>query len=177
MHPDDQEKTAFITDMRVYCYNMMSLGLKDAGATYQGMMNKVFAEQIGRILEVYIDDMIFKTPQHKDPMADLEETFDILRRYDLRLNPNKCTFSVETGKFLGFMLTNRGIEVNLDKYSAILNMQSPRTIKEVQQLTGRIAALTRFLLASAKRCLPFFKTLRRKKNFEWNVDCEQAFKS
>ena len=71
MHPGDQEKTAFIIDMGVYCYNMMSFGLKNAGATYQRMMSKVFAEQIGRILEVYIDNMIVKTPEHKDLVAYL----------------------------------------------------------------------------------------------------------
>jgi hypothetical protein len=131
------------------------------------MMSKVFAEQIGRILKVYIDDMVVKTPEHKDPVPNLEETFNQLRRYDLRLNPNKCTFVVEVGKFLGFMLTNCGIEVNPDKCSAVLNMQSPNTIKEVQQLTGRIAALTCFLPTSARRCLPFFKILRNRMSFEW----------
>jgi hypothetical protein len=83
------------------------------------------------ILEVYIDDMIMKTPKDKDPVANLQETFQQLRRYDLRLNPKKCTFGVEAGKFLGFMLTSRGIVVNLDKCSVVLKMQSPRTIKEV----------------------------------------------
>ena len=80
MHPSDQEKTVFINDIRVYCYNMMSFDLKNAGATYQQMMSKVFAEIIGRILEVYIDDMIVKTPEHKDPVVDLEETFGQIRR-------------------------------------------------------------------------------------------------
>ena len=155
MYPEDQEKTAFITDMGVYYYTMMPFGLKNAGATYQRMMSQVFKEQIGRILEVYIDDMIVKTPKDKEPVADLRETFQQLRRYDLRLNPNKCTFGVEAGKFLGFMLTSRGIEVNPDKCGAVLNMQSPRTIKEVQQLIGRIAALTRFLPDSARKWLPF----------------------
>ena len=122
MYPEDQEKTAFVTDMGVYCYTMMPFGLKNAGATYQRMMSQVFKEQIGRILEVYIDDMIVKTPEDKDPVADLRETFQQLRRYDLRLNPNKCTFGVEAGKFLGFMLTSRGIEVNPDKCSVVLNM-------------------------------------------------------
>jgi hypothetical protein len=132
MHPKDQEKTAFITDMGVYCYTMMPFGLKNAGATYQRMMSQVFKEQIGRILEVYIDDMIVKTPKDKDQVADLHETFQQLWRYDLRLNHNKCTFGVEARKFLGFMLTSWGIEVNPDKCSVVLNMQSPRTIKEVQ---------------------------------------------
>jgi hypothetical protein len=161
MHPDGQEKTTFITDMGVYCYNMMSFGLKNANATYQHMMSKVFEKQIGRILKVYIDDTIVKTPEDKDPIADLQETFIKLRRYDLRLNPNKCTFGVEARKFLGFMLTNRRIEINPDKCSAVLNMQSPR----IRQLTGRIAALTRFLPASARRCLPFLKTLCNKLTF------------
>ena len=88
MYPEDQEKTAFITDMGVYCYTMMPFGLKNAGVTYQRMMSQVFKEQIGRILEVYIDDMIVKTPEDKDPVADLHETFQQLRRYDLMLNPN-----------------------------------------------------------------------------------------
>ena len=118
MHSEDQEKTAFITHMGVYYYTMMSFGLKNARATYQRMMSQVFKEQIGRILEVYIDDMIVKTPEDKDPVANLRETFQQLRRYDLRLNPNKCTFGVEAGKFLGFMLTSQGIKVNTDKCSA-----------------------------------------------------------
>jgi hypothetical protein len=108
-------------------------------------------------------------------MADLQETFQQLRRYDLRLNPNKCTFGVEAGKFLEFMLTIRWIEVNPNKCSAVLNMQSPRTIKEVQQLTGRIAALMRFLPASARKCLPFFRTLRHEEEFHWNTECQEAF--
>ena len=170
MHPDDQEKTAFITDMGVYCYFMIPFGLKNVGATYQQMMNKVFAEQTARILDVYIHDMIVKTLEHEDPVIDLEETFGQLRRYDLRLNPNKCTFGVDAGKVLGFMLTYPRIEVNPDKCSVVLNMQSPRTIKEVQQLTGRIAALTCFLPASARRCLPFFKMLRNKKSYDWNSE-------
>jgi hypothetical protein len=119
--------------------------------------------------------MIVKIPEDKDPVVDLHKTFQQLRRYDLRLNPNKCTFGVEAGKFLGFMLTSRGIEVNPDKCSDVLNMQSPRTIKEVQQLIGRIAALTRFLPDSAIKCLPFFRTLRRKEEFQWNRECEEAF--
>jgi hypothetical protein len=104
---------------------MMPFGLKNAGATYQRMLSKVFAEQIGRILEVYIDDMVVKTPEHKDPVTDLEENFGQLRKYDLRLNPDKCTFIVEAGKYFGFMLTNREIEANPDKCSDVSNMQSP----------------------------------------------------
>jgi hypothetical protein len=84
MHPDNQEKATFITDMGVYCYNMMPLGFKNAGATYQRMMSKLFEKQIGRILEVYINDMIVKTQEDKDPVVDLQQTFVQLRRYDLK---------------------------------------------------------------------------------------------
>jgi hypothetical protein len=132
MHPTDLEKTAFIIDKGFYCYTMILFRLKNVGVTYQRMMSRVFEKQIGRILKVYIDDMIVKTPEDKDPITYLQETLQHLRRYDLRLNPNKFTFGVEAGKFLGFMLISRGIEVKLDKCIALLNLQSPWTIKEVQ---------------------------------------------
>jgi hypothetical protein len=167
MAPEDQDKTAFITDLGVFCYNVMPFGLKNAGAIYQRMMDKVFAEMRGREVEVYIDDMIVKTKDDQDPSKDLEFVFQRLRQFNLRLNPLKCTFGVEAGKFLGFMLTNRGIEANPDKCRAILDMSSPKTVKDVQQLTGRVAALSRFLPISAKRCLPMFKALKKQDSFEW----------
>ena len=93
----------------------------------------------------------------------------------MRLNPAKCTFAVEAGKFLGFMLTQRGIEANPDKCQAILNMKSPTCVKEVQQLNGRLAALSRFLAGAVIRSLPFYATLRKGKQFECTTECEQAF--
>jgi hypothetical protein len=122
MHPEDEEKMTFITDMGVYCYTMMPLGLKNDGATYQRMISWMFEKQIRRILEVYIDEMIVKTTEDKDPIANLQETIQQLHRYDLRLNPNKCTFGIEARKFLGFMFTNCRIEINLDKCSVVFNM-------------------------------------------------------
>ena len=84
----------------------------------------------------------------------------------MRLNPQKCVFTVETRKFLGFMLTNRGIEANLNKCKAILEMKSPSSVKEVQRLTGRIASLSRFLAVSARKASPFFSLLKKENNFE-----------
>ena len=176
MHPEDQEKTAFITDKVNYCYTVMPFGLKNAGATYQRMMYKVFDDQIGKNVEVYIDDMIVKSKLQEDHIKDLQQTFDKLRRYRIKLNPAKCAFGVPAGKFLGFMLTNRGIEANPDKCKAILSMKAPRTKKEVQQLTGRLAALTRFLPKSAEKALPFFKLLKKETQGGWNRECEAAFK-
>ena len=115
--------------MTNYCYKVMPFGLKNAGATHQRLMNKVFKEQIGRNMEVYVDDMIVKSCVVDEHLKDLEEVFVKIRKYNLRLNPEKCVFGVRGGKLLGFMLTNRGIEANLDKCEAILNMRSPTNLK------------------------------------------------
>ncbi|XP_052192778.1 uncharacterized protein LOC127801573 [Diospyros lotus] len=175
LHPEDQEKTAFITDKATYCYRVMPFGLKNAGATYQRLVNKLFKAQLGRNMEAYVDDMLVKSllaEQHPD---DLEECLRTLRQYQMKLNPAKCAFGVTAGKFLGFMVHYRGIEANPSKIKAILEMPPPRSIKEVQRLTGRIAALGRFLSRSAERQLPFFKALTRVQNFAWTEECQEAF--
>jgi hypothetical protein len=157
----DEEKTSFITDRGLYCYNMMPFGLKNAGATYQRLVNRMFCDQIGRNVEVYVDDMLVKSRKATNHLVDLEETFNTLRRYRMKLNPAKCAFGVSSGKFLGFMVSSRGIEANPEKIRAVLEMQAPRTTKQLQQLTGRIAALNRFISRSTDKCLPFFTILRK----------------
>ena len=106
-------------------------------------------------------------------MDDLRETFDTLCFYNMKLNPSKCAFRVLAGKFLGFMVSQRGIEVNPDKFHAIMEMTPPRNAKEVQSLNSKVAALNRFMLRATDKCLPFFRTL--KKSFEWTAECQQAF--
>ena len=138
----------------------MPFGLKNAGATYQRLVNKIFQDQIGRNMEVYVDDMLVKSKEEVDHIKDLREAFETLRRHRMKLNPAKCAFGVASGKFLGFMVTQRGIEANPEKIKAILDMKHTSSKKEVQRLTGRIAALSRFISKSAERCLPFFKVLR-----------------
>ncbi|XP_052118863.1 uncharacterized protein LOC110272923 [Arachis duranensis] len=177
MHPSDQEKTAFITEYGNYCYNVMPFGLKNAGATYQRLMNRVFEQQIGRNIEVYVDDMVAKTKTGKSHIADLTEIFGQIRAYNMRLNPEKCAFGVRGGKFLGFILTSRGMEANPEKCKAVLDMNSPTTIKEVQRLTGRLAALSRFLPCLAAKSANFFRCLRKNKTFQWDEECELAFQS
>ncbi|VFQ91338.1 unnamed protein product [Cuscuta campestris] len=103
--------------------------------------------------------------------------FEIMARYNLRLNPKKCVFAVKTGKFLGFMVTKRGIEPNPEKIKAITEMRSPSSLKDVQRLTGRLAALSRFLSRSAERALPFFKVLKKANTFEWDRECEKPSSS
>ncbi|KAL0404303.1 UNVERIFIED_CONTAM: hypothetical protein Sradi_2071100 [Sesamum radiatum] len=127
-------------------------------------------------MEVYVDDMLVKSKEAHHHVEDLHETLAVLRKYQLKLNPGKCAFGVSGGRFLGFMVTQRGIEANPDKIKAILNMGPPTNINEVQRLTERIAALSRFISKSVEKGLPFFKTLRKVKNFEWTEECQQAFK-
>ena len=109
MHPADQEKTSFITNQGLYCYKMMPFGLKNAGATYQRLVNKLFKEQIGKTMEVYVDDMITKSQHVEQHPSHVRETFEVLRKNQMRLNPDKCAFGVSSGKFLGFMVHERGI--------------------------------------------------------------------
>ena len=165
MDPSDQEKTTFITEEGLYCYKAMSFGLKNAGATYQRLVNKVFADKIGRSMEVYVDNMLVKSPTIEQHIKDLADTFASHRLYNMRLNPEKCTFRVEAGKFLGFMVSQRGIEINPKKIQAIREMTSPKSVKDIQRLTGRVAALNRFISRSADKCLPFFKLLKNSTRF------------
>ena len=111
-------------------------------------------------MEVYVDDMLVKSKEELAHLDDLRETFAAFKQYQMKLNPSKCVFGVASGKFLGFMVSQRGIEANPEKVQAIINMVSPRTVKEVQKLTGRIAALNRFVFRATDKCLPFFKTLK-----------------
>ena len=173
MDSDDQEKTSFVTGQGTYCYRVMPFELKNAGATYQRLVNRMFQKQIGTTMEVYIDDILVKSTTAKLHIAHLYEAFQILREYNMKLNPAKCAFGVSAGKFLGFIVNSRGIEANPDKIKAVLDMPPPSGIKEVQRLTGRIAALSRFVSRASDKCQPFFQVL--KKAFQWDTKCEEAF--
>ena len=124
-------------------------------------------------MEVYIDDMLVKSTAAELHIAHLEEVFRILKEYNMKLNPAKCAFGVLAEKFLGFIVNNRGIEANPDKIKVVLDMPPPSNIKEVHHLTGRIAALSRFVSRASDKCQPFFQVL--KKAFQWDAHCEEAF--
>nr|XP_025648156.1 uncharacterized protein K02A2.6-like [Arachis hypogaea] len=153
----------------------MSFGLKNAGAAYQRLMNKIFSELIGKTVEVYVDDILAKTTRPDDLLSDLGGVFASLRQHGMRLNPLKCAFAMEAGKFLGFMITQRGVEANPEKCQAILQMKSPGCIKDVQRLAGRLTVLSHFLGASAAKALPFFNLMKKGIAFEWTPACEEAF--
>ncbi|XP_052288620.1 uncharacterized protein LOC127899311 [Citrus sinensis] len=153
MHEQDEENTAFITNQGLFYYRVMPFGLKNAGATYQRLVNKVFKPLIGRTMEVYVDDMITKSKIPEEHVRHLDETFELLRKYKMKLNPEKCAFGVESGKFLGFMVSHRGIEANPEKIQAVAQMKSPRNLKEMQSLTGKLAALSRFISKPLRQTL------------------------
>ncbi|KAK0570589.1 hypothetical protein LWI29_003554 [Acer saccharum] len=137
----------------------------------------MFARQIGRNMEVYVDDMLTKSITADRHTDDPRETFDVLVKYGMKLNPAKCVFGVPSGRFLGYQVHQRGIEVNPEKIQALAKMVSPRTLKDVQRLMGCLALLSRFIAKSTDRCLPFFKALKKGKGIEWNEDCERAFQA
>ncbi|XP_027345819.1 uncharacterized protein LOC113857806 [Abrus precatorius] len=155
MYPPDEEKMTFIMDSANFCYRVMPFSLKNARATYQRLMNRIFERQVEKCMEVYVDDMA--------------------RKHRIRFNLEKYTFGVASGKFLGFMLSERGIQANLDKCQAVIEMISPQNVKEVQRLASHIAALARFLPIMADRSRPFINLLRKSQKFTWTDECEAAF--
>ena len=153
---DDKKKTVFFTSIGNYHYKVMLFGLKNARFTYQRMMIRMFELQLGKNIEVYIDDMVVKSKVVSEHVGDLKDIFEILRKHKLRLNASKCSFGVGPSKFLGYMVTHRGIEVNPNQVKAINSLQPPQNPKEVQKLTGIAVALNRFISRSVDRCQPFF---------------------
>nr|GEY05338.1 reverse transcriptase domain-containing protein [Tanacetum cinerariifolium] len=174
-----EENTAFHTGQGVYYYTKMPFGLKNAGTTYQRQMDKAFESQVGRNIEVYVDDLVVKSHTEDEMVRDIEETFRTLRKVNMKLNPKKCSFGLAKGVFLGYVITPEGIKPCPDKTATVRQLPSPRTVNEVQSLNGKLASLNRFLSKSAEKSLPLFQTLKKcikKSDFRWTAEAEQAFK-
>src|SRR6266699_5614768 len=153
----------------------MSFGIKNAGGTYQWMMQKCLAPQIGRSVQVYIDDVVVTSSQGSTLVEDLQETFDNLDKFCIKLNPTKCSFGVPAGELLGFLVLARVIEANPQKIRAIVTMRKPTKLREIQQLTGRVAALSRFVARLGEKALPFYAIIKQGKKFEWTEEADRAF--
>ncbi|KAL6340756.1 hypothetical protein AAG906_027911 [Vitis piasezkii] len=160
MAPEDMEKTAFITEW---------------GATYQRAATTLFHDMMHRDVEVYVDDMIVKSRGRADHLDALERFFERIQKFRLRLNPKKCTFGVTSGKLLGHMVSERGIEVDPDKIKAILDMPAPKTEKEIRGFLGRLQYISRFIARLTDICEPIFRLLRKNQPTVWNDDCQFAF--
>ena len=173
---EDEGKKSFTTPFGTYCYTRMPEGLKNAGATFSRMTKKVLGSQLQRNIIAYVDEVVVMSRDKEDHIKDLQETFANLKSTGLRLNLEKCLFGVSKGKILGYIISSEGIRANPDKTKAIMSMAEPLNKKEVQKLTGRIAALNRFISRSAERSLPFFKVLRGGDKTEWGPEQSEAFR-
>src|ERR1044072_6513452 len=175
MAPEDMEKTSFITPWGTFCYKVMPFGLKNAGATYQRAMTTLFHDMMHKEIEVYVDDMIAKSDTEEEHIEYLLKLFLRLRKFQLRQKSNKCTFRVRSGKLLGFIVNQRGIEVDPDKVKAIQEMPAPRTEKEICGFLGRINYISRFISHLTATCEPLFKLLKKDQAIIWNDNYQRAF--
>jgi hypothetical protein len=175
MSTEDEEHTTFITVDGLFCYVSMPYGLKNALPTFVRAMQKTFGDLVRDLVQVYVDDIVVKVKSRASLLDNLALVFDRLRSTRTMLNPDKSVFGVTAGKLLSFLVSCRGIEANPEKIKTIEAMRPPARIKEVQKLTGCLAALSRFISRLAERALPFFKLLRKFGPFVWTDDAEEAF--
>ncbi|GJX76172.1 reverse transcriptase domain-containing protein [Tanacetum coccineum] len=179
MAKENEEKTAFTTSQGIFCYLKMPFGLKNTRPTYQRLVDKAFQRQIRRNLEVYVDDLVIKIHTEEEIIHDITEAFKTLRQINMKLNQKKCSFGMQEGMFLGYKVNTDGLKVCSEKADVVLSFPSPRCLKDIQKLNGKLASLNRFLSKSAEKSLPFFKTLKKctkKSDFQWTQEAETAFK-
>ncbi|XP_077221648.1 uncharacterized protein LOC143855417 [Tasmannia lanceolata] len=175
MAPEDMIKTAFITEWGTYCYKVMPFGLKNAGATYQRAATTLLHDMMHKEVEVYVDDMIVKAKTREEHVVLLRKFFQRIQKYQLRLNANKCVFGVTSGKLLGFLVSQRGIEVDPQKMKAIQEMTPPKTEKQIRGFLGKMQYLRRFIAQLTTICEPIFKLLKKNASKKWDEECQQAF--
>jgi hypothetical protein len=174
----DIAKTAFRCPGHVGLYEwiVMTFGLKNVGATYQRAVNYICHEFIGKIVEIYIGDVVVKSKSYKEHLADLRKMLECTRKHGLKMNPNKCAFRVSTGQFLGFLIHQRGVEVGQKSISAIDNIKAPTNKKELQSLIGKIYFITWFISNLSERIQPFTPLLKLKADhkFIWREEQQKA---
>jgi ribonuclease HI len=175
MSPKDAEKTAFRTPIGNFYYTVMPFGLKNAGATYQRTMTAMFHDMMHREIEDYVDDIVVKSKKREDHLTILRRVFERCRLYKLRMNPLKCAFGVAAGKFLGFLVHQRGIDVDPTRASAIASMKPPTTHKELKSFLGKLSYIRRFIPGLAAVTSSFAPLLKKGVPFRWSLECQQAF--
>ncbi|PKI71430.1 hypothetical protein CRG98_008167 [Punica granatum] len=175
MAKEDKVKTTFITMWGTFCYKVMPFGLKNAGATYQRAMVTLFHDMMHKEIEIYVNDMIAKSKEGEDHLVNLKRLFDRLKKYKFQLNPVKCTFGVKSGKLLGFIVSEKGIEVDPDKVKAIMELPPPSTVREVRSFLGRLNYIAHFIANLMDKCQPLFRLLRKNAAVEWDDECQKAF--
>ena len=171
----DSANTTFITPTWMYCYNVMPFDHKNVEATYQHMMSRMFGPLLEKSMEAYIDDIPVKSKPCVNHLAHLHEAFQLMRLHHLRLNPTKCIFGVESKKFLGFVVSKKGIEMAPEQSRVVLQMQSLKTRKQIQALTRKLVALNMFISRYSNRLRLFFKALKGASSGDWGLDYDKAF--
>uniref|UniRef100_A0A2N9H6K5 Integrase catalytic domain-containing protein n=1 Tax=Fagus sylvatica TaxID=28930 RepID=A0A2N9H6K5_FAGSY len=175
MSPKDAEKTAFRTPIGNFYYTVMPFGLKNAGATYQRTMTAMFHDMMHREIEDYVDDIVVKSKTRGDHFGVLKKVFERCRLYKLKMNPLKCAFGVSAGKFLGFLVHQRGIDVDPTRASAIATMKPPTTHKELKSFLGKLSYIRRFIPGLAAVTSAFSPLLKKGVSFHWSTECQEAF--
>jgi len=153
----------------------MPFGLKNAGATYQRAMNAIFHERIRKTIEWYVDDIVVKSRDKDDQLADQKRVFDITWAHQLKMNPTKSFLGITSDKFLGFIITSKGIHLNPEKIRAIQEIQPPKNLKELRGLQAWLSYIRRFILNLSGRCQLFTKLMKKRVSFIWENACQEAF--
>jgi len=177
MYPENEKHTSFRTPLGVYCYTIMPFGLKNAGATFQRAMNVIFYEHIRKIVDCYADDIAVKS--HEKGKATSRRSKKSVRHHagsPVEDEPNQVFLGAASGKFFGFVVTSKGIHLDLEKVRAIQEMQPPRNLKKLRGLQERLAYTRRFILNLSGCCQPFTKLMKKGVSFVWDSACQQAFK-
>jgi len=173
--PEDQHKIAFSCPWGTFCWNVMPFGLKNIGATSQRAMTTIFHNMIHITMEDYVDDILAKSLTRESHLDVLEKIFQRLKQFKVRLKPKKCVFGVTSGKFLGFIVSTNGIEVDPTKVKAIMDMPPPKTLTQLRSLQGKLQVIYGFISQLADKCQPFSHLLYKNIPFRWDEKCEEAF--
>jgi hypothetical protein len=158
----------------MYCYVTMSFGLRNAGSTYQRCIQHVFGDHIRRTVEAYIDDIVVKTRKVGDLVNDLRVAFDCLQANGVKLNPEKCVFGVPRGMLLGYIVSQRGIEPNPEKVTALERMGPIQYLKGVPKVLGCLATLSRFISRLGEKGLPLYRLLKKHERFSWTIEAREV---
>jgi len=177
MKESDQLATSFTTPFGMYCYVTRPFGLRNAGATYQRCMLHVFGKHIGSTVEAYVVDIVVKSKKRGDLIQDLEIAFGCLRANKIKLNPEKCVFGVPRSILLGYIVSQRSIEANPEKVSAIARMGPIRDVKGIQKVTGCLAALSHFISRLGEKALPLYRLLKKADRFSWTLRARKPLKA
>jgi len=174
MKKSDQLATSFITPSGMYYYVTMPFGLRNVGATYQRCILHFFGEHIGSTVEAYVDYIVVKSRTRGDLIQDIKITFGCMCDNNIKLNPEKCVFGMPRGMLRGYIVSQRDIEANHEKVSAITKMGPIRDVKGMQKVTGCLAALSRFISRLGEKVLPLYRLLKKAEHFAWTVEVEDA---